>query len=115
MKNYLTELFQSTGQHPSSQDVFRTHYAKLSHLVSDSNNRLPLANELFSARLITLDCYNSVTDNAAKTDMEKGVLLMKGLMTSINTQPQLLKKVITILKKLEVFKSIAENMEHDLL
>ena len=85
--------------------MFRTHYAKLSCLVFDSNNRLPLANELFSAQLITLDCYNSATDNAAKTDMEKGVLLMKGLMTSINTQPQLLQELINVLKKLEVFKS----------
>ena len=95
--------------------MFRTHYAELSCLVFDCNNRIPLANELFSARLITLNCYNSATDNAAKTDMEKGVLLMKGLMTSINTQPQLLEDLINVLKKLEVFKSIAENMEHDLL
>ena len=51
--------------------MFRTHYAELSRLVFDSNNRLPLANELFSARLITLDCYNSATDNAPKSDMEK--------------------------------------------
>ena len=99
----------------SSPEVFRTHYAELSRLVSDSNNRLSLAEELFSTRLITLDCYNSVTDNAAKTDKEKGVLLMKGLMTSINTQPQLLTKLINVLKKLEVFRFVAENMEHDLL
>ena len=101
--------------HSSPEEVFRTHYADLSYLVSDSNNRLPLANELFSARLITLECYNSATDNAPKTEMEKGVLLMRGLMTSINTQPQLLQRLINILKKLEVFRSIAENMETDLL
>ena len=95
--------------------MFRTHYAELSRLVSDSNNRLSLANELFSAQLITLDCYNSATDDSAKKDMEKGVLLMKGLMTSINTQPQLLGELINVLKKLEVFRSMAENMEHDLL
>ena len=58
-----------------------------SHLVSDSNNRLPLVNELFSAQFITLDCYNRATDSAAETDMEKGVLLMKGLISTINTQP----------------------------
>ena len=40
---------------------------------------------------------------------------MRGLMTSINTQPQLLQKLINILKKLEVFRSVAENMEKDLL
>ena len=48
-----------------------------SHLVSDCNNRYPLTNELFSAQFITLGCYNSATDSAAETDMEKGVLLMK--------------------------------------
>ena len=82
----VSVVIQLTG-HSSPEEVFRTHYAELSHLVYDSNNRLPLANELFSTRLITLDCYNSATDNAAKTEMEKGVLLMRGLMTSINTQP----------------------------
>ena len=95
--------------------MFRIHYAELSRLVSDSNNRLPLANELFSAQFITLDCYNSATDSAAKTDMEKGVLLMKGLMSTINTQPQSLSKLINVLKKLEAFRFVAESMEHDLL
>ena len=104
-------LIQLTGP----QEVFRTHYAELSRLVSDSNNRLSLAEELFSTRLITLDCYNSATDNAAKTDKEKGVLLMRGLMTSINTQPQLLTKLINVLNISEVFRSVAEKIQHDLL
>ena len=109
----MSILIQLTGQ--SAPEVFRTHYAELSRLVSDSNNRLSLANELFSARLITSDCYNSATDNVAKADVEKGVLLMKGLMNTINTQPQSLPILINVLKKLEVFRSVAENMEHDLL
>ena len=95
--------------------MFRTYYAKLLCLVSDSNNRLPLANELFSTQLITLDIYNCATDKAAKADIEKGILLMRGLMNTINTEPQLLPKLINILKKLEVFRSVAENMQHDLL
>ena len=101
--------------HSSPEEVFRTHYAELSRLVSDSNNRLSLAEELFSTRLITLGCYNSATDNAAKTDKEKGVLLMRGLMTSINTQPQLLTKLINVLNISEVFRSVAEKIQHDLL
>ena len=108
----MSILIQLTGH--SAPEVFRTYYAELSCLVSNSNNRLSLANELFSARLITFEVYNSATDNAAKTDMEKGVLLMKGLMSTINTQPQLLPKLISVLKKLEVFRSVAENMECDL-
>ena len=35
---------------------------------------------------------------------------MKGLMITIDTQPQLLAKLIDVLKKLETFKFIAENM-----
>ena len=108
----MSILIQLTGH--SAPEVFRTHYAKLSDLASDSNNRLCLANELFSARLITFECYNSATDSAVTTGMEKGVLLMKGLMSTINTQPQSLPKLINVLKKLEVFRSVAENMEHDL-
>ena len=104
-------LIELTG-HSSPEEVFRTFYAELSRLVSDSNNRLALANELFSTRLITFGCYNSVTDSATKSDMDKGVLLMKGLMTSINTQPQLLTRLIDVLKTVEVFRSVAENMEH---
>ena len=109
----MSILIQLTGH--SAPKVFRKYYAELSHLVSNSNNRLSLASELFSAEVITFQCYDSATDNAAKTDMEKGVLLMKSLMSTINTQPQSLPILINVLKKLEVFRSVAENMEHDLL
>ena len=89
-------------------------HAELSRLVSDSANRLALADELYSAYLITLECYNSATDNSSKTDQEKGRLLMKGLMSTINSQPQLLTKLIDFLRKVEAFKSVAEKMQHDL-
>ena len=94
--------------------MFRTHYAELSHLVSDSANRLALAPELFGARLITQECFNSATDNSPKSDMEKGLLLMKGLTSSIKSQPQLLTKLIDSLRKFEAFKLVAEQMQCDL-
>ena len=95
--------------------MFITHYAELSRLVSVSANRLVLAPELFSTRLISLECFNSVTDDSRKSDMEKGQLLMRGLMSSIKFQPQLLTKLINSLRKLEVFKFVAEKMQCDLL
>ena len=83
--------FNILGPQPSSEEVVRTHFAELSRLFSDFANRLALAPELFSAHLITQECYNSATDICPKTDQEKGLLLMKGL-TSIKNQPQLLTK-----------------------
>ena len=89
--------------------MFRTHYGELSDLVSDSANRLALAPQLFGACLITQECFNSATDNSPKTDREKGLLLMKGLTSTIKSQPQLT-KLIDSLRKVEAFKVIAENM-----
>ena len=79
-----------------------------------SNNRLLIAPELFSGRLITAQCYDSAVDDSSKTNMEKGTSLMIGLMSTINTQPQLITKLIDILKKFDGFKSIAETMHNDL-
>ena len=79
-----------------------------------SNNRLSIAPELFSSRLITPQCYDSAVDDSSKTNMEKGTSLMMGLMSTINTQPQLITKLIDILKKFDAFKLIAEAMHHDL-
>ena len=106
--------FNSLGPQSSPEEVFRTHYAELSDLVSDSANRLALAPKLFGARLITLECFNSVTDNSPKTDMEKGLLLMRGLMSTIKSQPLSLTNLIDSLRKVEAFKSVAEKMQHDL-
>ena len=106
--------FNSLGPQSLPVEVFRTHYAELSRLVSDSANRLVLAPELFGARLITIECFNSATDNSSKSDMEKGLLLMRGLTTTIRSQPQLLTKLIDSLRKFEAFKLVADNMQRDL-
>ena len=105
--------FNSLGPQSSPEEVFRTHYAELSHLVSDSTNRLALAPELFSTHLITKECYKSATDNSPKSDMDKGLLLIGGLMSTIKSQTQLT-NLIDSLRKVEAFKSVAEKMQHDL-
>lgn len=79
-----------------------------------SSNRLSIAPELFSARLITGQCHASAVDDSPKTDAEKGTSLMIGLMSTINAQPQLIIKLIEILKKFDAFKLIAETMQKDL-
>ena len=79
-----------------------------------SDNRLLLASELFSAHLITRECYNSATDNSPAADMQKGTDLMKGLMSIIDTQPTLITKLINVLIEIDGFKPIAESMQRSL-
>ena len=80
-----------------------------------SSNRLHITSKLYSACLITTDCYDNAVDNSPKSDMDKGTSLMRGLRTTINTQPQQLTNLIDVLKKIDAFKLIAENMQDDLL
>ena len=82
--------------------------------MSVSSNRLLLASELYSARLITSQCYNGATDNNAETDSQKGTYLMRVLMSIIDIQPNSITKLINVLMKIDGFESIAENMQHSL-
>ena len=100
------------GPQPSPE-VFRKHFAELSRLVSESANRLALEPELYTNHVITKEYYDITTDNSSKTDMEKGQMLMKGLMSTIKEQPQLT-PLIDSLKKVDAFKSVAKKMEFDL-
>lgn len=79
-----------------------------------SSNRLCIASKLYSARLITTECHDRAVDDSAKSDVEKGTSLMRGLRSSIDNQPQLLTKLIDVLKKLDAFISVAESMQHNL-
>ena len=109
----MTNYCSSTG-HSSPVEVLRTHYGDLCDLMYVSSNRLSVVSHLFSARLITLNCYNKAVDDSPKPDMEKGTSVMIAVMASVKAQPQLLTKLITVLEKVEVFKSIAENLQDDL-
>ena len=109
----MTSYYSSTG-HLSPVEVLRTQYGDLCDLMYVSSNRLSVASHLFSAGLITFDCYNKAVDDSPKTDMEKGISVMRAVMASITARPQLFTKLVTVLEKVEAFKSIAENIQDDL-
>ena len=90
--------------------MFKKQVPTLARLLSDFGNRLSLANELLSADLITSECYKNATDNAPKSDQEKGQFLLNGLISIIDTQPHLLKKLASVLKSVESFQSVAEKL-----
>ena len=94
--------------------VFQTHYAELCDLMSISNNRLSAASNLFSAQLISNNCYDNVVDDSPRSDQVKGHSLMNALRATINAKPQLVTKLINILERIETFETIADKIKHDL-
>ena len=95
--------------------VFRKCFVELTNLLSVSTNRLTVAAELYSAELISEECYDeAVDDGVLRTDMAKGVSLAKAVKATINSQPQLITKLISVLEKLEAFNSLANKLSHDL-
>ena len=94
--------------------VFRKHFAELSDLMTVSSNRLSLATRLYSAELITEECYDEAVDDSPRTDKVKGTSLAKAVKATINSQPQLITKLISVLEKLETFNSLANKLSHDL-
>ena len=117
--NFIVNIINNAIGIPSSQchnikDVFRTHFADLTSLVSVSIHRLSIAPKLYSARLISEQCFYEVVDSSSKSDAEKGLALMIALNASIHSQPSLFKTLVTILKKVEAFVPLAEKLRHDL-
>ena len=94
--------------------VFRKHFAELTNLLSVSTNRLTVAAELYSAELITEECYDEANDRSLRTDLERGISLAIAVKATINSQPQLITKLISVLEKLETFNSLANKLSHDL-
>ena len=84
------------------KEVFREHFAELTNLLSVSTNRLTVAAELYSEKLITETCYDEAVDDSPRTDMAKGTSLAKAVKATINNQPQLITKLISVLEKLDV-------------
>ena len=77
-------------------------------------NRLRAAVELFSEELISEESYDETVDSSPRTDIAKGISLANAIKTTINSQPQLIVKLISVLKKLETFNSLANKLSHDL-
>ena len=96
------------------KEVFRKHFAELTNLLSVSTNRLTVAAELYSKKLITEECYDEAVDDSPRTDKVKGTSLAKAVKATINSQPQLITKLISVLEKLETFNSLANKLSHDL-
>ena len=97
-----------------AKEVFRKHFAELTKLMSVATNRLTVAVELYSEELITEECYDDINDRSLLSDLEKGTSLAKAVKATINSQPQLITKLISVLEKLETFNSLANKLSHDL-
>ena len=97
-----------------AKEVFRKHFAELTKLMSVATNRLTVALELYSEELITEECYDEAVDDSPRTDMVKGTTLAKAVKATINSQPRLITKLISVLEKLEIFNSLANKLSRDL-
>ena len=96
-----------------AKKVFRNHFAELTKLTSIATNRLTVAVELYSDKLITEGSYDEAVDDGPRTDMAKGVSLAKAVKATINSQPQLITKLISILRNIEAFNSLANKMSYE--
>ena len=94
--------------------VFRKHFSELTNLLSVFINRLTVAVKLFSEELVSEKSYDEVVDSSTRTDIAKGISLANAVKATINSQPQLIIKLISVLKKLETFNSLASKLSHDL-
>ena len=97
-----------------AKKVFRKHFAELSDLMTVSSNRLSIASRLYSEELITDTCYDEAVDDGTRTDIAKGTSLAKAVKATINSQPQLITKLISILQNIEAFISLAVKMSRNL-
>ena len=116
--NFIVIIINNAIGIPLSQchnikDVFRKHFAEFSRLVSISTNRQLIAPELYSACLIPEPCYDEVVDNSSKSDIEKGLALMRALKSSIHSQPLLFITLVTVLENVEAFVPLAKKLKHD--
>ena len=97
-----------------AKKVFRKHFAELNDLMTVSSNRLSIASRLYSEELITDTCYDEAVDDGPRTDIAKGTSLAKAVKATINSQPQLITKLISILQNIEAFNSLAVKMSRNL-
>ena len=61
--------------------------------------------------LITDGAFDDVTDNNNKTDKEKGVALARAVESTINEDPQKLVTLIEVLKKVDAFQCLTEELD----
>ena len=98
-----------------AKKVFRKYFAELSDLMTVSSNRLSIGTRLYSEEIITEGSFDEAVDDGPRTDMAKGVSLAKAVRATINSQPQLITKLISILQNIEAFNLLAVKLSRDLL
>ena len=96
------------------QDILRISIPEMSKLLSSSDNRISLAMELYGSFLIAHDAYYQAIDDSALTNILKGARLMKEITTSVGASPDKMRKLIEVMKKVEIFKKISEKWERDI-
>ena len=96
------------------KEILRISTPEMSRLLSSSDNRISLAMELYASSLITDDAYSHAIDDSAITNILKGARLMKEITESIVVNPDKLRKLIEVMKRVEIFQGISEKWERDL-
>ena len=118
---YIRSTQYTIDQQPPLDDdqvkkVFRKHSAELTKLMSVFINRWTVAVELYSEELITEACHDEAVavGIGPHADRVKGTILATSVRDTINSQPQLITKLISVLKKIETFNSLANKLSLDL-
>ena len=94
------------------KEIFREQYAALSDLLMIPENIAAIAKHVYSEGLITDDTLQDcMTD--ARRPADRAHSLLNALRATID-QPDVLEKLIQVLKNNEAFRSIAEKMERDI-
>ena len=96
------------------EEILRVSTPEMSKVLSSSDNRISLANELYGSFLITDDAYSRAIDDSAITNVVKGTRLMKDITASVAAYPDKLRKLIEVMKRVEIFQGIAEKWERDI-
>ena len=109
---YTFHLVSLTAQ--KVKEILRISTPEMSRLLSSSDNRITLANELYGSSLITDDAYSQAIDDSAITNILKGTRLMKEITTSVAVSPDKLRKLIEVMKRVEIFQGISEKWERDI-
>ena len=109
---YTFHLVSLTSQRV--KEILRISTPEMSRLLSSSDNRIFLAMELYGSSLITDDAYYQAIDDSAVTNILKGARLMKEISISVAVSPDKMRKLIEVMKRVEIFQGISEKWERDL-
>ena len=109
---YTIHLVSLTSE--KVKDILRISTPEMSKLLSSSDNRVSLAMELYGSSLITDDAYYQAIDDSAITNILKGARLMKEITTSVAVSPDKMRKLIEVMKRVEIFQGISEKWEKDI-